>query len=54
MKTAQKLFLLLFIVLVSACRKDDNDAYGHHEAESYEVQELLINGGQIAMINELS
>ncbi|MEO0572074.1 MAG: hypothetical protein AAF039_10255 [Bacteroidota bacterium] len=54
MKTILKLFLLLLLVAVSACRKDDNSAYGYNEIESFEVQELQIDGGQIAMINELS
>lgn len=54
MKTTFKLILLLLVVLVSACRKDDDGAYGYHESESFEANELLINGGQIAMINELS
>ncbi len=54
MKTTHKLFLVLFIILVSACRKDDdNGAYGYQEIENFEVKEI-INGGQIAMINELS
>ena len=54
MKTTHKLFLLLLIVLASACRKDDNGAYGHLETEPFEVKEPTINGGQIAMINKLS
>ncbi|MEM1257989.1 MAG: hypothetical protein AAGH81_05630 [Bacteroidota bacterium] len=54
MKTTQKLFLLLLLVLISACRKDDNGAYGYHKTEGFEVKELPINGGQIAMIHELS
>lgn len=55
MKTKQKLFLLLLIVvMVSACRKDnDNGAYSYNETDGFDVKELPFDGGQIAMIDEL-